>query len=103
MNGTFGGYGGYGAYGGGYGMNMNPMYPSAYSGMSAFGQPPGMLPPFDPTNPSVTQALESTTATTFTLLHSVVQTFAGLAQMLESTFMATQDRKSTRLNSSHVD
>ena len=89
MNGTFGGYGGYGAYGGAYGMNMNPMYPSAYSGMSAFGQPPGMLPPFDPTNPSVTQALESTTATTFTLLHSVVQTFAGLAQMLESTFMAT--------------
>jgi len=45
--------------------------------------------PFDPTNASVTQALESTTATTFTLLHSVVQTFAGLAQMLESTFMAT--------------
>jgi peroxin-13 len=37
----------------------------------------------------VTQALESTTATTFALLHSVVQTFAGLAQMLESTFMAT--------------
>jgi len=51
-----------------------------------YGQP-GM--PYDPTNPSVTQALESTTATTFALLHSVVQTFAGLAQMLESTFMAT--------------
>ncbi|KAH9983452.1 Peroxin 13, N-terminal region-domain-containing protein [Russula vinacea] len=62
-----------GAYGGGMGM---------YGG----GQP-GM--PFDPSNPSVTQALESTTATTFALLHSVVQTFAGLAQMLESTFMAT--------------
>jgi peroxin-13 len=68
-------------------MNMNGMYPGAYSGMGAFGGQPGM--PFDPTNPSVTQALESTTATTFTLLHSVVQTFAGLAQMLESTFMAT--------------
>ena len=40
-------------------------------------------------DPSVTQALESTTATTFTLLHSVVQTFVGLARMLESTFMAT--------------
>jgi len=51
-----------------------------------YGQP-GM--PYDPSNPSVTQALESTTATTFALLHSVVQTFAGLAQMLESTFMAT--------------
>lgn len=82
--GGYGGYGGYGAYG------MNGMYPGggAYSGMGAFGQPAGGMP-FDPTNPSVTQALESTTATTFTLLHSVVQTFAGLAQMLESTFMAT--------------
>jgi peroxin-13 len=67
---------------------MNGMYPGAYSGMGAFGQPGGGMP-FDPTNASVTQALESTTATTFTLLHSVVQTFAGLAQMLESTFMAT--------------
>jgi peroxin-13 len=85
MGGSLGGYGGYGY--GAYGMNMNGMYPGAYSGMGAFGQP-GM--PFgDPTNASVTQALESTTATTFTLLHSVVQTFAGLAQMLESTFMAT--------------
>ena len=80
--GSLGGYSGYGTYG----MNMNSMYPGVYSGMGTFGQP-GM--PFDPTNPSVTQALESTTATTFALLHSVVQTFAGLAQMLESTFMAT--------------
>lgn len=80
--GSLGGYSGYG-----YGMNgMNGMYPGAYSGMGMLGQP-GM--PFDPANPSVTQALESTTATTFALLHSVVQTFAGLAQMLESTFMAT--------------
>lgn len=82
--GGYGGYGGYGAYG------MNGMYPGgAYSGMGAFGQPGVGGMPFDPTNASVTQALESTTATTFTLLHSVVQTFAGLAQMLESTFMAT--------------
>jgi peroxin-13 len=90
--GSLGGYGGYGGYGGGYGgygMNgMNGMYPGTYSGMGAFGQP--SMPPFDPTtNASVTQALESTTATTFALLHSVVQTFAGVAQMLESTFMAT--------------
>jgi peroxin-13 len=87
MYGGMGSLGGYGGYGyGTYGMNMNGMYPGAYNGMGAFNQP-GM--PFDPTNASVTQALESTTATTFTLLHSVVQTFAGLAQMLESTFMAT--------------
>ena len=85
--GSLGGYGGYGYGTYGMNMNMNGMYPGAYSGMGTFGQPGGM--PFDPTNASVTQALESTTATTFTLLHSVVQTFAGLAQMLESTFMAT--------------
>jgi peroxin-13 len=89
--GSLGGYGGYGY--GGYG-GMNGMYSGAYSGMGVgaggmgmYGQP-GMQP-YDPSNPSVTQALESTTATTFALLHSVVQTFAGLAQMLESTFMAT--------------
>ena len=56
--------------------------------MGMFGQR-GSSMPFDRANPSVTQELESTTATTFALLHSVVQTFAGLAQMLESTFMAT--------------
>ena len=92
-----GGYGGYGGYGGLGGYGMNSMYGGSYGGMGMsmgggmggmgmYGQP-GM--PFDPNNPSVTQALESTTATTFQLLHSVVQTFAGMAQMLESTFMAT--------------
>ena len=67
---------------------MNGMYPGAYSGIGAFGQA-GMGMPFDPENASVTQALESTTVTTFTLLHSVVQTFADLAQMLKSTLIAT--------------
>ena len=69
---------------------MNGMYGGGggYGGMGMYGQP-GMGPPFGPANPSVTQALQSTTETTFALLHSVVQTFAGLAQMLESTFMAT--------------
>lgn len=94
MYGGMGNLGGYGGYGyNGYG--MNGMYPGAYGGMGMgmgmggvgmYGQQ-GM--PYDPANPSVTQALESTTATTFALLHSVVQTFAGLSQMLESTFMAT--------------
>ena len=75
-------------YGGGYGgMGMGMGMGGGMGGMGMYGQP-GM-PAFDPSNPSVTQALESTTATTFALLHSVVQTFAGLAQMLESTFMAT--------------
>ncbi|KAI9568630.1 Peroxin 13, N-terminal region-domain-containing protein [Boletus coccyginus] len=33
--------------------------------------------------------LETTTQHTFSLLHSIMQTFSGVAQMLESTFMAT--------------
>lgn len=72
--------GGYGSYG------MNSMYgggmPGMYGGMGPMG-------PMDPNNPSLTQSLESTTQHTFTLLHSIVQTFSGVAQMLESTFMAT--------------
>ncbi|OCH85058.1 hypothetical protein OBBRIDRAFT_798548 [Obba rivulosa] len=48
--------------------------------------PPGA---FDPARPTLTQTLESTTQHTFALLHSIVQTFSGVAQMLESTFMAT--------------
>ncbi|EKM56902.1 uncharacterized protein PHACADRAFT_68884, partial [Phanerochaete carnosa HHB-10118-sp] len=75
------GAGGYGAGGyGGYG--MNGMYGP---GMGMYGQPP----PFDPNSPTLTQTLESTTQHTFALLHSIVQTFSGVAQMLESTFMAT--------------
>lgn len=76
------GIGGYGSYG------MNSMYggmPGIYGGGMGMMGPGGM----DPNNPSLTQALESTTQNTFALLHSIVQTFSGVAQMLESTFMAT--------------
>jgi peroxin-13 len=84
--GTYGGMGsyggmGYGGYGGMGGMGMGGM------GMGGMLGPNGM--PMDPNNPSLTQALESTTQNTFALLHSIVQTFSGVAQMLESTFMAT--------------
>lgn len=74
--------GGYGSYG------MNSMYggmPGIYGGTMGMMGPGGM----DPHNQSLTQTLESTTQHTFTLLHSIVQTFSGVAQMLESTFMAT--------------
>lgn len=89
------GLGGYGSYGGGYGGygGIGGMGGMGYGGMGMggmYGQP---MNPFDPNNPqmnpTLTQTLESTTQQTFALLHSVVQTFAGLAQMLESTFMAT--------------
>ena len=63
---------------------MNNMY-GGMPGMGGMGMYPGM----DPNNSSLTQTLESTTQHTFSLLHSIVQTFAGVAQMLESTFMAT--------------
>ncbi|KAK7683108.1 hypothetical protein QCA50_013781 [Cerrena zonata] len=86
-------YGGGMGYGGGYGgyggMGMNGMY-GGMGGMPGmgygYGGPPG---PFDPMNPSLTQSLEGATQHTFALLHSIVQTFGGVAQMLESTFMAT--------------
>lgn len=77
------GYGGMSGYGyGGYGMN------SMYGGMPGMGGM-GMYPGMDPNNPTLTQTLEATTQHTFSLLHSIVQTFTGVAQMLESTFMAT--------------
>ncbi|KAA1473613.1 hypothetical protein DENSPDRAFT_780207 [Dentipellis sp. KUC8613] len=89
-------YGGaYGGYGSSYGMGGG-MYPGGYGmggvGMGGMGMGMGGMGMYDPANPaglSVTQTLESTTQQTFALLHSVVQTFTGLAQMLESTFVAT--------------
>ncbi|KAG1735600.1 Peroxin 13, N-terminal region-domain-containing protein [Suillus paluster] len=94
----YGGYGGMGsAYGTGYGgyggYGMNSMYGGmggmgSMGGMGGMGGT-GMYPGMDPNNPSLTQTLETTTQHTFSLLHSIVQTFSGVAQMLESTFMAT--------------
>jgi len=74
------GYGGMGGYGMGYGGNYG----------YGMGGPTGMMGgPMDPNNPSLTQQLESSTQQTFAILQSIVQTFGGFAQMLESTFMAT--------------
>ncbi|KAF9268441.1 hypothetical protein L218DRAFT_853572 [Marasmius fiardii PR-910] len=73
----YGGMGGYGGYGG-YGMGM----------MGPNGMPMNVDANGNPI-PSLSQTLEVTTQHTFALLHSIVQTFSGVAQMLESTFMAT--------------
>ncbi|KIJ49709.1 hypothetical protein M422DRAFT_28071 [Sphaerobolus stellatus SS14] len=91
--GTYGGMGTYGSYGmGGYG-GFGNYGMGGYGGIGGYGMGyngMGMPPPmYDPTNASLTQHLEATTQSTFTLLHSIVQTFGGFAQMLESTFMAT--------------
>lgn len=68
------GIGGFGGYNSGYnagfgGLGYRPM---------AYGEPN-----------SVGQRMESGTQATFQLLESIVGTFGGFAQMLESTFMAT--------------
>lgn len=60
-----------------------------YGGMG-MGMGPGMMGPMDPNNPSVFQQVGSSTSQTFALIQSIVQTFGGFAQMLDSTFMATQ-------------
>ncbi|PFH49454.1 hypothetical protein AMATHDRAFT_147673 [Amanita thiersii Skay4041] len=91
--GSYGGYGGYGGYGS-YGMGMGGPYGmnSPYN-TGPYGTGPfNALQPLDANGnplPTLTQTLESTTQHTFQLLHSIVQTFTGVAQMLESTFMAT--------------
>ncbi len=72
--GTYGGYSGYGGmYGGGmYGGGM-----------------PGM--PMDPNDPnSLTNRFNMSTQATFQMLEGVVGAFGGFAQMLESTYLATQ-------------
>lgn len=82
--GTYGGgFGSYGSYGSSYGGGMG-MYPGFGSGYMPGGQFGGFNP-----QASLAQSLESGTQQTFALLGSVVQTFSGVAQMLESTFMAT--------------
>jgi len=72
VGGYGGGYGGYGGYGGMGGM---------YGGMG--------MNPLDPNNPSLVSQVQSSTSQTFALIQSIVQTFTGFAQMLDSTFMAT--------------
>lgn len=76
-------YGGYGNYGGGYG---------GY-GMSPYGMGGMGAPQIDPATgqpvPSLMQQAESSTGQTFALIQSIVGTFTGFANMLESTFMAT--------------
>ena len=82
-------YGGMGGYGGGYG--------SMYGGMGGYGGgmyrggmgQPGMMggEPSDPN--SLTNSFSQSTQATFQVIESLVSAFGGVAQMLESTYMAT--------------
>jgi peroxin-13 len=85
MYGGMGGYGGgmgsmYGGGMGGYGGGVSGMY----GGMGQSGMGP------DPNDPnSLTNSFSQSTQTTFQMLESLVGAFGGVAQMLESTYMAT--------------
>jgi len=82
---------GYGGYGTGYGSTyggLGGMYGGGM-GLGGMGMNPGMMG-MDPNNPSLAQQVGSSTSQTFALIQSIVQTFGGFAQMLDSTFMATQ-------------
>ncbi|ORX36044.1 Peroxin 13, N-terminal region-domain-containing protein [Kockovaella imperatae] len=69
----FGGAGGYG-YGGGYGMG-------GY-GVGGMGGPGEGYP-------TLTSSLQATTAPAFAIIESIVTAFTSLAQLVESTYMAT--------------
>lgn len=108
-----GGYGGYGGYGGGlggygsglggYGSSYSSPYSRfggmgyggmgmgmGYGGMGYGGMGYGGMGYGGMGDMSLSQRMESSTASTFELLSSIVATFGGFAQMLESSFMATQ-------------
>lgn len=84
-----GGYGG-GMYGGG-------MYGSSPYGMGGYGAMGGMGGMYGAQGgmygpggeQSLTQTMNNSTAATFQMIESIVGAFGGLAQMLESTYMAT--------------
>ncbi|KAH7156320.1 Peroxin 13, N-terminal region-domain-containing protein [Dactylonectria macrodidyma] len=83
--GSYGGYGSGGMYGGMGG--MGGMYGGGmYGGMGGMGMGMGM--PGDPN--SLTNRFNNSTMATFQMLEGIVTAFGGFAQMLESTYMATQ-------------
>lgn len=75
-------YGGMGGYGGGYGS----MYGGMYGG--GMGQP-GMMGGDPNDQNSLTNSFSQSTQATFQIIESLVGAFGGVAQMLESTYMAT--------------
>ncbi|KKK26369.1 hypothetical protein ARAM_007113 [Aspergillus rambellii] len=88
----YGGYGGYGTYSSPYSRfgTMGSMY-GGYGGMYG-GMGGGMYGgmPGDPNDPnSLTNSFSQSTQATFQMIESIVGTFGGFAQMLESTYMAT--------------
>nr|XP_018267219.1 peroxin-13 [Kwoniella dejecticola CBS 10117]OBR89377.1 peroxin-13 [Kwoniella dejecticola CBS 10117] len=84
--GGYGGYSGYGGYGGmsrfgggGYGMGGYGMGGYGVGGMGGPGEG----------YPTLTSSLQASTAPAFAVLESLVTAFTSLAQLIESTYMAT--------------
>lgn len=94
----YGGIGGYTSPYTRYGGMNNPMYGGGYGsmfggigGMPMYGGMggPGMMGA-DPNDPnSLTNSFNQNTQATFQMIEGIVGAFGGLAQMLESTYMAT--------------
>lgn len=94
----YGGIGGYTSPYTRYGGMNNPMYGGGYGSMfgGIGGVPmyggmggPGMMGA-DPNDPnSLTNSFNQNTQATFQMIEGIVGAFGGLAQMLESTYMAT--------------
>ena len=82
MYGGMGNYGGYGSMYGGGSYGMGGMYGG---GMGQGGMMGGGSN--DPN--SLTNSLGQSTQATFQIIESLVGAFGGIAQMLESTYMAT--------------
>lgn len=82
IGGYGGGYGGLGGYGGGYG----GAYGGGAYGMGGYGVG-GMGAPGE--HPSLASSLQNSTAPAFAVLESLVTAFTSLAQLVESTYMAT--------------
>nr|XP_019049323.1 peroxin-13 [Kwoniella bestiolae CBS 10118]OCF28253.1 peroxin-13 [Kwoniella bestiolae CBS 10118] len=88
MTGYGGGYGGYSGYGGYGGMNrFGGGYGMGGYGMGGYGVG-GMGGPGEG-YPTLTSSLQASTAPAFAVLESLVTAFTSLAQLIESTYMAT--------------
>ncbi|WVQ62107.1 uncharacterized protein L199_000245 [Kwoniella botswanensis] len=75
----YGGYGGMSRFGGGYGMGGYGMGGYGVGGMGGPGEG----------YPTLTSSLQASTAPAFAVLESLVTAFTSLAQLIESTYMAT--------------
>ncbi|WWC66337.1 uncharacterized protein I206_100238 [Kwoniella pini CBS 10737] len=75
----YGGYGGVSRFGGGYGMGGYGMGGYGVGGMGGPGEG----------YPTLTSSLQASTAPAFAVLESLVTAFTSLAQLIESTYMAT--------------